>query len=57
MYEVEYTSKADEDIIFYRKSGNTAQIKKIVRIIEELREHPETGIGKPEKLKHKYSGF
>ena len=57
MYKIKYASEADEDIAFYRKSGNAAQIKKIARIVEELREHPETGTGKPEKLKHKYSGF
>ena len=48
--------KADEHLKEYIKSGNKIALKRIARIYEELAEHPEIGIGKPERLKHKYAG-
>ena len=57
MYEIEFTSEANMGLELYKKSGNTAQLKKISKLVKELREHPKTGTGKPEKLKHKYSGY
>ena len=32
-------------------------IKKIDKIVKELNEHPHTGTGNPEKLKHDLSGY
>ena len=57
MYKVKFTPEANRGLELYKKSGNTAQFKKISKFVKELREHPETGTGKPEKLKHKYSGY
>lgn len=31
--------------------------KRILRIIEDIRRHPFEGIGKPEPLRHEFSGF
>jgi len=39
------------------KSGNKASIAKIEVILLELTEHPYTGAGQPERLKHDLSGF
>ena len=39
------------------KSGDTASIKKLKQIFEELEEHPKTGIGQPEQLKYNLSGY
>lgn len=52
---VEKTAKTQLSNIF--KSGNKADIKKIEQIFVELSEHPTTGIGNPEQLKHQLSGF
>jgi toxin YoeB len=52
-YIVEFLPKAKEHLAAYKKSGNKIALAKIDRIIEELELHPQTGIGKPEKMKHK----
>jgi toxin YoeB len=49
--------KALDDKDFFKKSGNMPLMKKIQRLLEELELHPETGTGKPEKLKENLSGY
>ncbi|MDR1370984.1 MAG: Txe/YoeB family addiction module toxin [Dysgonamonadaceae bacterium] len=49
--------KALEDRNFFKKSGNKPLMKKIQHLLEELESHPETGTGKPEKLKENLSGY
>jgi len=56
-YPLDFTSKAKEDIEFFKKSGNKAILKKIKTLIEEISESPYSGTGKPEPLKHDLSGF
>ena len=51
-FEIEFTVEALEDIQKLKKTGNQAILKKFFSLIQELKEHPETGTGKPEKLKH-----
>lgn len=51
------TSKAKADIAKHKKSGNKSVEKKIKTILNELKEHPYTGTGQPEQLKHELSGF
>jgi len=55
-YRVITSKDADEHILAYKKAGNKIALARIKRILEELELHPETGIGKPEKLKHERSG-
>ena len=50
------TQKAKDDIAKHKKSGNKANETKIKKILEELKNHPYTGTGQPEKLKHDLSG-
>ncbi|REG94563.1 Txe/YoeB family addiction module toxin [Algoriphagus antarcticus] len=52
IFEIEFTSEALEDIEKLKKTGNKALVKKVFILIQELKEHPETGTGKPEKLKY-----
>jgi toxin YoeB len=52
-YKVTNSPKADEDLLKHKKSGNKVLQKKIIDLLEELEIHPETGTGKPEKLKHR----
>ncbi len=51
-YDIEYTEEAFEDIQKHKKSGDKKVLNKIDNLLDELREHPTTGTGKPEKLKH-----
>ena len=40
-----------------KKSGDKTSLKKITKLLEELEEHPTTGSGNPEQLKHELSGY
>ncbi|HRO74689.1 MAG TPA: Txe/YoeB family addiction module toxin [Crocinitomicaceae bacterium] len=44
------------DIEKHYKSGDKSVIKKIKVILTELEEHPTTGVGQPEQLKHELAG-
>jgi toxin YoeB len=55
-YALDFTDDAKSDLKFHKKSGNKATLKKIVTFLEEITEHPFTGTGKPEPLKHDLSG-
>ena len=46
-----------DDIVKLKKSGNKAAIRRLNKILDELREHPTTGIGQPEQLNFEYSGL
>ncbi len=56
-YRLDFTEQSLEDIDFHKKSGNKAVLKKLKQLLEELTEHPFTGTGKPEALKHNLSGL
>ena len=56
-YLVELTDIARLHLLQHKKSGNQASIKKISKIILELSEHPFTGVGHPEELKHQLTGI
>lgn len=51
MYRVEFTEDAKEDIKMLYKKAPMA-IKKLEKLLQELREHPKTGTGQVEQLKH-----
>lgn len=55
--EIIYADKAKADIEFWKKSGNVAVQRKIIKLISSIEEDPYLGIGKPEQLKHNLSGF
>lgn len=57
IYRLDLTKSAQEDIASHRKSGNKKVLNKIAVLLEELTEHPFTGTGKPETLKHNFSGM
>ena len=48
---------AKEHYRFWIKTNNTKTISKITSLIEDIQEHPFTGLGKPEPLKGDYSDF
>lgn len=47
-------AQADRD--YWKKTGNTAIMKRISALLADILEHPFTGIGKPEPLKHDLQG-
>lgn len=54
--EIEYTAQAQNDLKFWKKSGNKVIQKKIFQLLQAIIESPFTGIGKPEALKYELSG-
>jgi toxin YoeB len=55
--QIDFSSKAKEDLNFWIKSGNKSLLNKIYSLIEDIQLHPFEGIGKPEPLKHNLSGY
>ena len=45
---------ADRD--YWKKIGNIAIMKRISALLADIQEHPFSGIGKPEPLKHELQG-
>lgn len=56
-FKIVYRPDAIKDVEKLIKSGNQPLIRKFKKLIEELEEHPETGTGKPERLKNNLSGL
>ena len=54
--QIELSPQAKEDVQLLKKAGNKAALKKIEKLIESILETPFEGIGKPEPLKHQFSG-
>ena len=50
LYEIDFTPIAITSISKYKKS-NPVQYKKLVKLLNELMEHPRIGTGHPEPLK------
>lgn len=55
-YFVDLSARAQKELSMHYRSGDKATIKKIEKILQELSDHPFTGVGNPEILKHKMSG-
>ncbi len=56
MYTLIFSDKARDDLQFLKKSEPQA-FKKAKRLIEELREHPRSGTGKPQLKKYNLEGL
>jgi len=56
-YVLEFTRIALSDLEKHKKSGDRVALKKINQLLNELMEHPRTGTGKPERLKHELEGL
>lgn len=55
MKNLEFEPRAQKEIEYWRKVDKSIT-KKIIRLIEEILSTPYYGIGKPEALKHEFSG-
>ena len=49
LYKIEFTQIAIKTVSKYKKS-NPVQYKKLVKLLNEMMEHPRTGTGHPEPL-------
>lgn len=48
--------QADEDLAYWKSTGNKRIMKRITKLLEDILEHPFTGLGKPEPLKGNLQG-
>lgn len=55
-YILQFSQKTDEDLLFHKKSGNKAILKKVITLLKEIAENPYSGTGKPEALKYDLVG-
>ena len=55
--EIKLLEDADEDLLFWKKTGNKSIQKKINQLLNSIEKTPYSGIGKPEVLKHHLSGL
>jgi toxin YoeB len=51
-----FVDESWEDYLFWQKTDKT-KLKKINELIKDIKRNPFEGLGKPEPLKFKYSGF
>ncbi|MEQ8477304.1 Txe/YoeB family addiction module toxin [Fulvivirga sp.] len=56
-YTLVFSKTALEDIEKHKQSGDKPILGKIQKLLNELMEHPSTGTGQPEKLKHGLAGL
>ncbi|WP_262895694.1 type II toxin-antitoxin system YoeB family toxin [Pedobacter endophyticus] len=54
--EIAFDEIAENDLIFWKKSGNLAVQKKIQSLIAAISSSPFEGIGKPKALKYNLTG-
>jgi toxin YoeB len=54
--EIKYSSKAQEDIEYWKTSGNKGIMDRITTLLADMAAHPFIGIGKPELLKYGLAG-
>lgn len=56
-YSLIFAPRAMDDFQRIKKSGDQVRLKKLRTILEELQEHPLTGIGNPERLKYRANTY
>ena len=53
---LEFTKQADNDLEYFKKTGNVQAIKKIKELLHSIVLNPFIGVGQPEPLKYSLSG-
>ena len=56
MYRITLSEQAQKEYRFFCQCGNKAVLNKIKALLDDIAEHPYTGIGKPEALKYELTG-
>ena len=54
--EIILSPDALDDLKYWKQTGNDKMVERIKQLIVAIKDDPFRGIGKPEPLKHKYSG-
>lgn len=55
-YKIAFLPNARRDFDEWKKAGDEKTVLKIKEILRDIAEHPYSGIGKPEPLRHNLSG-
>jgi toxin YoeB len=55
--EVIFSPIAKEDLNYWKQKNNDKVIQRVKQLITAIQTDPFRGIGKPEPLKYKYSGY
>ena len=55
--EVKLMPQAEEDLAYWKSTGNKRIMKRITKLLDDILLHPFTGIGKPEPLKGDLQGI
>ena len=55
--EIAFSKDATEHLQYWKRSGNKKVAEKITSLLEEIQKTLFEGTGKPEALKHKWSGY
>ena len=55
--EIAFKTGAKDDVEYWKRSGNKKIQNRITTLLKSIASTPESGIGKPEKLKGDLSGF
>ena len=55
--EIIFLPKAEEDLEYWKQTGNKRVMKRINALLADILEHPFSGIGKPEPLKGEQHGL
>lgn len=55
--EIIYQPKALDDLKYWKKSGKKQIQEKILTLLQSILETPFEGLGKPEPLKHDWTGM
>ncbi len=55
--EIVFSPNALQQLQYWKKSGNKKVIEKIDSLLKEIQVTPFEGTGKPEPLKHHWSGY
>lgn len=55
--EIKFMPRAEEDLEYWKSTGNKQVMKRITKLLSDILEHPFTGIGKPEPLKGDLQGL
>ena len=56
-YQINFSQQSQNDIEYYKKTGNKVVLKKLFTLLTEISEHPFSGTGKPELLKYNLTGL
>ncbi|MGM0478788.1 MAG: Txe/YoeB family addiction module toxin [Bacteroidota bacterium] len=56
-FQLDFSDVATKDVKAFKKNGDKVLLKKLNRLLLEIIDHPFSGTGKPEQLKHNLSGY